>query len=438
MKIHIIGGSITGCIAAEMLSKYFDDITIIEKDSFIPDSSKRKYVPHENHAHILLKKGMELLEKIFPGIIDELNIKGAPYSNLGEDIDWFQYGSWKIKYKSKYRICFSTRILLDSVIRQRILKNNKIKVKDNTSVEKMIVNKNKVTSLSIRESNNTQVIFSDLVIDSSGFGSKTDKMLTDSGISKVESTIIKKHLKYVSRIYKIPSNLVKEYKNKAIIIWSSNDNCNIGLLLPVENECCIVSVGSCFSQEPKPDEESYLSFIKNLPSEKIYNTVKKLEPISDIYYFKYIGSTWKHYEKLHDFPSGLIVLGSALCGMNPFYGQGITMSLSQIRILENNITKLKNAQNTVLIQKKIAKSLKTPWEVSKTEDFRHQKFHKQVTITMKFLQWYSKEFSIFANNNLFAREVQHKVAHFISSPIAIFHPKILMGMCIKKIITKRK
>ena len=58
----ILGGSLAGLLAARVLSRHFDKVLIVERDSIIGDaqsrqSSPRKGVPQGRHAHALLPCG---------------------------------------------------------------------------------------------------------------------------------------------------------------------------------------------------------------------------------------------------------------------------------------------------------------------------------------------------------------------------------------------
>ena len=52
----VIGGSIAGLLTAIILANHFEQVTIIEKDSFTGDS--RPGTPQAQFAHVLAKKGL--------------------------------------------------------------------------------------------------------------------------------------------------------------------------------------------------------------------------------------------------------------------------------------------------------------------------------------------------------------------------------------------
>ena len=73
----VIGGSMAGMLAACVLSDHFDKVTLVERDHYPTQADYRNGVPQARHLHILLVRGMRILEKLFPGIDAELEAEGA-------------------------------------------------------------------------------------------------------------------------------------------------------------------------------------------------------------------------------------------------------------------------------------------------------------------------------------------------------------------------
>src|SRR5258708_31550610 len=78
----VIGGSMTGLLAARVLSDHFDQVTIVERDRFPQGPEVRSGVPQAHHLHVLLVRGRQLLEQILPGLDADL-IRGGV-----EPVEW--------------------------------------------------------------------------------------------------------------------------------------------------------------------------------------------------------------------------------------------------------------------------------------------------------------------------------------------------------------
>ena len=68
----VIGGSIAGMLAARVLSDHFARVTVLDRDH-LPDSPEpRKGVPQAEHVHVLLRRGLLIMEQLFPNLDDDL------------------------------------------------------------------------------------------------------------------------------------------------------------------------------------------------------------------------------------------------------------------------------------------------------------------------------------------------------------------------------
>ena len=68
----VLGASMAGLLAARSLADYFDSVTVVERDPLPDTPTARRGVPQGRHLHGLLARGAQVLEELFPGILDEL------------------------------------------------------------------------------------------------------------------------------------------------------------------------------------------------------------------------------------------------------------------------------------------------------------------------------------------------------------------------------
>ncbi|KAG2373233.1 hypothetical protein C9374_012336 [Naegleria lovaniensis] len=72
----VIGGSIAGLLSASCLSPFFKEVVLIERSKYVEGESVVKH-RHGDLPHILVNRGQSILEKLFPGIIQEVRTKSA-------------------------------------------------------------------------------------------------------------------------------------------------------------------------------------------------------------------------------------------------------------------------------------------------------------------------------------------------------------------------
>ena len=78
----VIGSGIAGLTAARVLVEYFPSVTVVERDSPPAMATYRPGVPQSRHVHALFVRGRVLLERLFPGLSEELLIP-APCCRSG-------------------------------------------------------------------------------------------------------------------------------------------------------------------------------------------------------------------------------------------------------------------------------------------------------------------------------------------------------------------
>jgi 2-polyprenyl-6-methoxyphenol hydroxylase-like FAD-dependent oxidoreductase len=67
--VIILGGSLTGLLTAQLLSQYYSQVSIIEKDAVHREPESRKGQPQTRHLHGLLPGGLQVMSKYFPGFV---------------------------------------------------------------------------------------------------------------------------------------------------------------------------------------------------------------------------------------------------------------------------------------------------------------------------------------------------------------------------------
>src|SRR4051812_23083600 len=92
----VIGGSIAGLAAAKGLRRRFERVTLLERDSLSAGAGveARAGVPQGRQFHVLLRRGQDVLEELFPGFGAELEASGAERLRWGRDVRWYHFGGW--------------------------------------------------------------------------------------------------------------------------------------------------------------------------------------------------------------------------------------------------------------------------------------------------------------------------------------------------------
>lgn len=64
----VAGGSMAGLLAARMLADHFTRVVIVERIHLPPHPVHRQGVPQSRHVHVLLARGAQELDRLFPNL----------------------------------------------------------------------------------------------------------------------------------------------------------------------------------------------------------------------------------------------------------------------------------------------------------------------------------------------------------------------------------
>ncbi|HEV3497738.1 MAG TPA: 2-polyprenyl-6-methoxyphenol hydroxylase-like oxidoreductase, partial [Actinomycetes bacterium] len=93
----VVGAGMAGLLAAKVLAGHFDQVTVVDRDRLPDQPGFRPGVPQSRHLHVLLGRGLECLEQLFPGFEAGLVEAGAPVVEGSESL-WLNAAGWCRRY----------------------------------------------------------------------------------------------------------------------------------------------------------------------------------------------------------------------------------------------------------------------------------------------------------------------------------------------------
>src|SRR5262245_28298912 len=70
-----------GLLAARVLADFYETVTVGERDALPDEPVKRRGATQRRHVHALVPRGGQILDELFPGILDDLVAGGAPVAD---------------------------------------------------------------------------------------------------------------------------------------------------------------------------------------------------------------------------------------------------------------------------------------------------------------------------------------------------------------------
>ena len=172
-------------------------------------------------------------------------------------------------------------------------------------------------------------LYADLVVDASGYGSKSIKWLLEMGV-EVKKEKVKIGLFYATRFFTLSEAEPLAWCN-LLISPSFPENPYGAYIQSIEgNRFSVTFSGYANEREPKTTKE-FLAYAQKLPVPDVTSFLERTEPISEIYIHKIPYQEWRRFD-LAVVPEGLVVVGDAHCRFDPVFGQG--MSVAAMEALE--------------------------------------------------------------------------------------------------------
>ena len=204
----VMGASMSGLLAARALADHYSSVTVIERDEFPTECKPRKGVPQARHVHGLLAKGREVLERLFPGLTDELIARGALAGDMLENLLWFNHGVYLNQTPAGLTGLLLSRPMLEDGVRRRLAQLQNVRLLEGSDVAEPVFDKTqrRVSGVRVRmldHAQGAQTIEGDLVIDATGRGSRSPAWLRDWGCGGAAEEQITVDLCYMTRILTI-------------------------------------------------------------------------------------------------------------------------------------------------------------------------------------------------------------------------------------------
>jgi 2-polyprenyl-6-methoxyphenol hydroxylase-like FAD-dependent oxidoreductase len=379
--VVVIGGGIGGMCAARVLSDHFARVTLIERDELPEGAAHRKGVPQSRHPHGLLDRGRRELSALFPGLDESLRQRGGLDMDAGLELATLNPEGWATRRHTGHQMLFASRLLIESVIRDRVKKNPRVRFIEGTEVAALLFTPGdtpRVTGVEARRVSDGTLdrLDADLVVDCSGRSSRASEWLTRLGYPEVELEVVDAQAGYSTCWYQAPpaDQRPADWWWKGIFLSPSakptrDEDYYVALILPIEGDRFLLTLASWGGRVLPADHESFAALCARLRSPIVAEALAISKPISPIFHRKGMQNIWKHFERWRG-PAGFVAMADAVCAFNPVYAQGMTSASVCSQVLGTLIGEMDpiDANFPTEFFKRQAEFVRQPWGLSVARD----------------------------------------------------------------------
>jgi flavin-dependent dehydrogenase len=367
----VIGGSLTGMLAAAALSATMAEVTVVERHELPHGPVPRQGVPQARHAHLLWSGGARAVEALVPGVTERLLADGARRIAVPTDLVLLTSGGWATRFPEQQYFLSCTRDLLDWAVRDLATARRNVRKLPGRSVLGLVGTATRVTGVLVRDGAREQTLEADLVVDASGRSSSMPRWLDRLGLPSVKTEVVDSGLGYASRLFQAPPGAgdfpaVNVQADPRRPVPGLN-----GTLLPVEGGRWLVTLSGTRGGQPTAEAADFEAFARSLRHPVIGDLIARATPLTDVTVSHSTVNQRRLYERMPVWPDGLVVLGDALATYNPLYGHGMSVAAQHALALRQEVLRRPEAGLARRVQRAAAAAGAPAWTLASSQDLRY-------------------------------------------------------------------
>jgi 2-polyprenyl-6-methoxyphenol hydroxylase-like FAD-dependent oxidoreductase len=366
----VIGAGIAGLAAARALADSFTQVLILERDKLMPHAAPRIGVPQGKQPHALLVGGLNALTDLFPNFLDRFLKSGAvayDYSKARWEIGGLDLPQRDLGIP----IYSASRPLIEFAVREELKQTPNVSLQEQTRVEGLTLSESGAINGVCHSApgGGVQTVSADLVVDASGRGVPSLKLLDAIGCAHPATSSIGINIDYSTAIFAKPKDAPSDWLIAATLPAAPKER-HGALIMPIEGNRWMVTMSTRHPRSlPPATDAEFLAHAEGLRTKTIFNAIQKAERITPITRYRFSGSARVHWERLSSLPRGLLLLGDAACHFNPLFGQGMTAAAQQAVVLKRLLAAAIDESDPLawlqsIYFKKLAEVLEAPWSVA--------------------------------------------------------------------------
>jgi 2-polyprenyl-6-methoxyphenol hydroxylase-like FAD-dependent oxidoreductase len=310
----VIGASNAGLCAARVLSDFFEQVTLFERDELPGTPANRAAVPQGRHLHLLMARGAAEFDALFPGLLTDMVAAGVPMLENRPDCIYFGAAGHVLgtghTLRDEFTAYVPSRPQLEWQIRRRVTNIPNVEIQQRAVRDpRFDAGLQRVNGVLLDSSAAPRFVAADLVVDAAGRGSRLPVWLEQWGFPRPQEEVVDVGIGYASQHFRLPAGVIAE----RVVVAGASRGQPLGLgILGYEGGTWVLTTFGVAKAKPPQCFLQMLRLAEKLLPTRFTAALEQAEPVGEVAFHRFPTSRWRRYDKLQRFPGAIVPFGDAV------------------------------------------------------------------------------------------------------------------------------
>ncbi|MGD9483496.1 pyridine nucleotide-disulfide oxidoreductase [Streptomyces sp. TRM70308] len=427
----VVGGGLAGMLSAAAVRHLVDAVDVVEPHALPAAPVRRRGLPQARHAHVLVSGGAGAIERLLPGTTERLLAAGARRVPLPTGLVSYTPEGWNRRWlRATQYLVTCSRDLLDHVVRTQVLRDPRVRVVPGR-VTGLLGDRRRVTGVCCAPQDGPErALPALLVVDAAGRATRLPGWLAGLGVTGLVEERVDSGLVYASRLYRAPTG---DPDWPVVMVQADSRQPRPGqsaTVVPVEGDRWLVSLSGTRGGEPTRDPDAFVPFARGLRHAIVGELLARAEPLSDVALTRGTANERRRYERLADWPDGLVAVGDSVAAYNPVYGHGMSVAAQGALAVREVLTRTGPAAPGAArrAQRAVAAPVGVAWALATGQDVHYpHTTGASPTLGDRVLQRYARRLALTGNGTYRAASALTDVMSLTAAPHSLGRPGVLLS-----------